>query len=58
MKQMVTDLMIKEWRIKGMPDGRWMKLAERISKKTGCTIDEILVEWESQFEKELARYNK
>lgn len=53
MKELVFELMIKEWRKKGMSDSRWMQLAKRIAKKTGSTIDEIFYEWNRQFELEL-----
>lgn len=53
MEQLVHDLMIVEWRRKGMPDARWQRLAERIAKKTGCSLEEIFEEWERQFTREL-----
>lgn len=48
-KKEITDKLVFESYYKGLSDTKWQKIAERIAKKHGITVEEVFEEYDEQF---------
>ena len=54
-KEMISRHLVQPTLEKGMSDSKWQKIAEKIEKQTGVSVEEIYEEYESQFKAALQK---